>query len=191
METSVRKTIRRFDEPFHVHELTFSCVGRRPLLSEDWIRIEVCRAISQAVETHAFRLFAFVLMPEHVHLIVQPSRESASTADLLSASKRPSSYRIKTGLMQGNPRLVRSLMIGRRGGETFRFRKQGPGFDRNLTEPRAIVAAIDYVHANPVKRGLCARAIDWEWSSARASLLPEEPRRRELPTVSPVPSDLL
>jgi putative transposase len=28
-------------------------------------------------------------------------------------------------------------------------------------------AAIDYIHANPVRRGLVARAEDWEWSSAR------------------------
>jgi REP-associated tyrosine transposase len=28
-------------------------------------------------------------------------------------------------------------------------------------------AMIDYIHANPVRRGLVARAEDWEWSSAR------------------------
>ena len=87
MDTEHRKQIRHFDEPFHVHELTFSCVGRRPLLSEDWTRIEVCRAIDRAIESRKYRLFAFVLMPEHVHLIVQPRSEAASTAELLRAIK--------------------------------------------------------------------------------------------------------
>jgi putative transposase len=191
MEPSHRKTIEHFDEPFHVHELTFSCFQRRPLLTNDSIRLEVCRAIDRAIESKAYRLFAFVLMPEHVHLIVQPRREASSTADLLRAIKRPSSFRIKALSLERSPSLVRELTVSQGGVETFRCWQQGPGFDRNLIHPKAIVAAIDYVHANPVKRGLCERAVDWEWSSARAFMTPEEKRKPELPKLSPVPYDLL
>ena len=48
---------------------------------------------------------------------------------------------------------------------------EGPGFDRNLFSPAAIQASIDYIHTNPVKRGLCKRAVDWKWSSARYYLI--------------------
>jgi hypothetical protein len=41
------------------------------------------------------------------------------------------------------------------------------GYDRNVTSTEALRAMIDYIHANPVRRGLAAKAEDWEWSSAR------------------------
>ena len=48
-----------------------------------------------------------------------------------------------------------------------RFWQPGGGYDRNITSTEALRAVIDYIHANPVRRGLVARAEDWEWSSAR------------------------
>ena len=48
-----------------------------------------------------------------------------------------------------------------------RFWQPGGGYDRNITSTLALRAAIEYIHANPVRRGLVARAEDWEWSSAR------------------------
>ena len=39
--------------------------------------------------------------------------------------------------------------------------------DRNITSTETLRAMIEYIHANPVRRGLVARAEDWEWSSAR------------------------
>jgi hypothetical protein len=55
-----------------------------------------------------------------------------------------------------------------------RFWQPGGGYDRNITSSEALRAVIDYIPANPVRRGLVARAEDWEWSSARwyAQLLP-------------------
>jgi putative transposase len=44
----------------------------------------------------------------------------------------------------------------------------GAGFDRNLNTPQAIRASIDYLHANPVRRGLSDNNVDYWWSSARA-----------------------
>ena len=47
-----------------------------------------------------------------------------------------------------------------------RFWESGGGFDRNLWSAKAIWEMIDYIHRNPVEAKLCARSIDWEWSSA-------------------------
>jgi len=38
--------------------------------------------------------------------------------------------------------------------------------DSNLWSPKPIWEAIDYVHNNPVKRGLCQSPEQWRWSSA-------------------------
>jgi hypothetical protein len=51
--------------------------------------------------------------------------------------------------------------------------------DRNLTTPAVIEAAIEYIHMNPVRRGLVKRAVDWKWSSASWYLL--DPHGQQLP----------
>jgi putative transposase len=48
-----------------------------------------------------------------------------------------------------------------------RFWQPGGGYDRNVVEIAAVHQIIEYIHANPVRRGLVACAEDWEWSSAR------------------------
>ncbi len=54
------------------------------------------------------------------------------------------------------------------GDKTYRrFWQPGGGYDRNVDDLRTLQSMIDYVHANPVRRGLVQRAVDWEWSSAR------------------------
>ena len=147
-----RKTVRHFDEPGHVHELTFSCYQQQPLLVDDQIRRLFCEAVDRAILGHNFRLLAFVIMPEHVHLLVQPRIAEAQVSDLLFAIKRPSSYRIKQYWQGTNPAQIESLTIRQRPGQmSFRFWQEGPGYDRNLTEPGSIMAAINYIHLNPVR----------------------------------------
>jgi putative transposase len=48
-----------------------------------------------------------------------------------------------------------------------RFWQPGGGYDRVITSSAALRALIDYIHHNPVRRGLVDRAEDWDWSSAR------------------------
>lgn len=163
-----RKRIRHYDEPGHVPELTFSCFRREPFLLRDEFCREFCTSLDRAQERHAHQLFAFVIMPEHVRLLVQPSENGSGILELLRAIKRPCSYRIKNSLEAVRDPLLKQLTVQQRPGvQTFRFWQEGPGYDRNLTSSRAIEAAINYIHLNPVRRGLCQRAIDWKWSSAR------------------------
>ena len=48
-----------------------------------------------------------------------------------------------------------------------RFWQPGGGYVRNITSAEALRAVLDTIHANPLRRGLAAKAEDWEWSSAR------------------------
>lgn len=40
------------------------------------------------------------------------------------------------------------------------------GYDRNIKSSKVLISMIDYVHLNPVRRGLVTRPADWKWSSA-------------------------
>jgi len=127
-------------------------------------------------------------MPEHFHLVVWPREGASCVSDLLRAIKRPFALRIKQLLVQsGNPLLQQLTIRQRPGISTFRFWQEGPGYDRNLTEPKTALAAIEYVHLNPVRRGLVRRAIDWPWSSARWYVDRSSPNGEHLPKIDGLP----
>ena len=120
---------------------------------------------------HRFALVAIVFTPEHVHLLVTPLTGDVNMVRLLADIKRPASLAVKRRLTEAGSDLIRKLTVRQRPGVmTFRFWQEGPGYDRNLNHANTIKSAIEYIHLNPVRRGLCQRAIDWKWSSARALL---------------------
>jgi putative transposase len=187
-----RKRIRHYHDPGHIHELTFSCFHRLPLLTNDVWRGMLAESLDRAMEGHCYRLTAFVFMPEHVHLMIYPLPESGTIDALLKAIKRPFSYRIKQQLVQSQSRLLERLTVHQRPGvETFRYWQEGPGYDRNITNPSTALAAIDYLHHNPVRRELVEQAVDWKWSSARYYLHDPPQQYAGLPTVYSLPAEWL
>ena len=187
-----RKRIRHYHDPGHIHELTFSCYHRWPLLTNDVWRAMLAESIDRAMEGHHYRLTAFVFMPEHIHLMIYPLPEADTIDALLKAIKRPFSYRIKQLLVQSRSRLLERLTIHQRPGvKTFRYWQEGPGYDRNFTKPSTVLAAIDYLHHNPVRRGFVKRAVDWKWSSARYYLVDPPQQYPDLPTVHSLPAEWL
>jgi putative transposase len=126
----------------------------------------LAEAIESARSRLDFALWAFVFMPEHVHMIVWPKCPDYRVADILSAIKEPVGRRAVKHLAEYAPdwlpRITRT-----RGQRTERlFWQSGGGFDRNIIEPATLMTMIDYLHANPVRRGLVERPSDWCWSSA-------------------------
>jgi putative transposase len=213
-----RKRVKHYHEPGDLHELTFSCVGRSQLLVRDEFRVLLCQAIDKAIAAYDFALVAFVLMPEHVHLLVYPRSQTAKAlasqgprqwhpvdsdvgsgkeilkrlTRLLADIKQPFSRRVKRILAKERSPLLSDLsVLERPGKEAFRFWQEGPGYDRNLSSKEAILAAIDYFHLNPVRRGLAARAIDWKWSSARWYASDGKDTDPDLPTIHGPPWELL
>ena len=185
-----RKTIRHFHEPGDLHELTFSCYRRMPLLTNDDWREKLCRSIDKAVTRWNFRLVAFVLMPEHVHLLVYPTTAIVEIDNLLSAIKQPYSVKIKNLLIDAGSDLVERLTVQERPGKTaFRYWQEGPGYDRNLSSQKAVLAAIDYIHRNPIRRGLVDEVAHWKWSSARWYASDKQIVDPDLPTIHGLPPE--
>jgi putative transposase len=184
-----RKTVRHFHEAGHLHELTFSCYHRMPLLTNDAWREKLARCLEAAGKESAMELVRFVFMPEHVHLLTYPSTPDPSISRYLARIKQPFSKQIKEILVGQGSRLLSKLMVQERPGKTcFRFWQEGPGFDRNLFTSEAISFSLEYIHNNPVSRGLCRTAVDWKWSSARYYLdVPPRQQYPGLPTIHGLP----
>ncbi|HUU84259.1 MAG TPA: transposase [Phycisphaerae bacterium] len=124
-------------------------------------------AIAQARERHRFDLWAYVIMPEHVHLLIYPTEEDYSISRILSSLKQPVSKRAILYVRRHAPGFLAQMTDTQPSGKTsLRFWQRGGGYDRNLWSPRYVWETIEYIHSNPVRRGLCDSETDWPWSSA-------------------------
>ena len=149
------KRVKRFHAPGDCHALTFSCYRRMPLLTNDLWRQYLGESIDSATTIHSCRLVAYVFMPEHVHLLIQTTVHDFRIDLFLKALKAPFSTRIKRLLESQNSPLLGRLTIRERPGVyRFRFWKEGGGYDRNIQTSSVITSVIDYIHENPVRRGL-------------------------------------
>jgi putative transposase len=163
-----RRTIRRFERPGGIHELTFSCLDHYPLIERAEMYGELAQVVDRACERHGYELLCFVFMPDHVHLVVRALEGASGIALLLKAIKGPTSYRAHLELRRRDPRLCQHLTRSRGGRRPgFRFWHRGPGYDRNLVNSRSAKSSIDYLHRNPVRRELVAEVGAWPWSSFR------------------------
>jgi putative transposase len=69
--------LKRYQQEDHYHFITFSCYRRLPYLHNDPARIIFEETLEQVRQRHKFYLFGYVVMPEHVHLLIsEPEHQS-------------------------------------------------------------------------------------------------------------------
>lgn len=163
----VRKRRQCFEEGKAPHELTFSCHNGYPFLQRDRKRKWFVDSLIAARRKWPINLWAWVIMPEHVHLIVAPRELNVRIGKIRGAIKKPVSKKAVKWLYAHAPQWIPKISMAERGKIRHRFWRAGGGYDRTVEETRTLAKMIEYIHLNPVRRGLVERAEDWEWSSAR------------------------
>jgi putative transposase len=109
-------------------------------------------ALEEARVNYGFAVWGYVIMPEHVHLLIsEPDRKTVAT--VLKAIKQS----------------VARKLVGR--GEHF---WQERYYDFNVRTAKKKIEKLRYIHRNPVKRGLVEKPEDWRWSSFRNYATGEE-----------------
>jgi len=160
-----RKQCKRFNDPGHAHFLTFSCFRRQPFFSGDVAPKWFLEGVDHARKKVGFHLWAYVIMPDHAHLVIWPG-ETYSISRILWWLKTPFSHRILTHVRENHPKfLPRMTCDATDGRSTHHFWLPGGGYDRNLWAAERIHEKIRYLHENPIRRGLVRKPEDWIWSS--------------------------
>ncbi|HEY1985326.1 MAG TPA: transposase [Terracidiphilus sp.] len=135
--------LERFQTTGDLHFLTFSCHGRLPYFADP----VACELFEHSLETvrrrYVFHVFGYVIMPEHVHLIVsEPGRVKLDRA--LQA--------LKTSVSKQRPQ------------HPFWLPRY---YDFNVHSEDKRKEKLNYLHRNPVTRGLVDRPEQWKWSTFR------------------------
>jgi REP-associated tyrosine transposase len=166
MTELIRKKVKRYNIAGHVHSLTFSCYRRARLFDAEVFRNMMIESLVAAKQKHAYYLLAFVIMPEHVHLLVSPHRTEYNISGFLQGVKQPVARKAGIWLRKNNVKLLEQLQCFSKGGYRFRFWQAGGGYDRNILSRETMLKVIEYIHANPVRRKLVEQPSDYWWSSA-------------------------
>ena len=139
----------RYHQSGRSHFITFSCYGRLPLLREAWIRDLFVECLERVRREYLFRVYGYVVMPEHVHLLMsEPAKGILSQA-------------------------IQALKVSVAGRARFYWpERDGPlwqkrYYDHNVRSHESFEGKLRYIHRNPVKRGLVPKPEEWKWSSFR------------------------
>jgi putative transposase len=135
--------LERRQEGGDLHFVTFSCFHRCAYLESSAMRDLFEDSLQKAHSSYRFDVVGYVVMPEHVHLLVGEPRRGL-LAGALQGLKLSVARRART----------RPFWLPRY--YDFNVRTEGKRFEK-----------LNYIHWNPMKRGLVDRLEDWRWSSYR------------------------
>jgi putative transposase len=154
--------LKRYYGKGHLHFITFSCYRRLPLLKTSRARDVFVQELAKLREQMGFLLIGYVVMPEHVHLLIsEPKQGTPST--VLQRLKQRVSRRLRK-----RTRAVPATQIRLRFPEEVRASSpfwQERFYDFNVYSKGKRSEKLNYMHANPVARGLVKDPKDWPWSS--------------------------
>ncbi|HEV2397497.1 MAG TPA: transposase [Candidatus Sulfotelmatobacter sp.] len=133
----------------HLHFITFSCYRRMALLGSPDSRDVFAKLLDQVRGRFGFALVGYVVMPEHVHLLAgEPAAHSPSVALQMLKQETSRRMRMRDEVAESLPQFWER-----------RF------YDFNVWSQRKKLEKLDYMHMNPVKRGLVSDPQEWPWSS--------------------------
>jgi putative transposase len=135
--------LTRYQSSGDFHFVTFSCYHRQPHLGSPEARSLFERSLETTRRRYNLYVFGYVVMPEHVHLLVSEPE--------------------KTLLSKAIQALKLSVAVQR----SKRPFWQARYYDFNVFTQRKQIEKLKYMHRNPVTRGLVAKPQDWAWSSFR------------------------
>jgi putative transposase len=139
-------SLQRFQQAQCLHFITFSCQHRDPLLGTPQSRDFFLNTLERARQWYGFFVCGYVVMPEHVHLLIsEPSRSKLSTVLQMLKQNTAHDLRPVEGAPLWEPRY----------------------YDFNVWSEAKRIEKLRYIHRNPVQRGLVKNHDDWKWSSFR------------------------
>jgi putative transposase len=156
------KGLRRFYGGGDLHFITSSCYQRKPFLGSASRRDLFLKIFEEVRQKYEFQVVGYVVMPEHIHLLIGEPDERSVAVTMQVLKQRVS----RRSLARGRSRLPQDADP-----PPFWYPRS---YDFNVFSEKKIAEKLDYIHWNPVKRGLVASPEQWRWSSFRYYALGEE-----------------
>jgi len=156
-----RNPLKRYYGRGDLHFVTFSCHRRKPYLGTNRARNRFVKLLDEVRTRWNFALIGYVVMPEHVHLLIsEPTKGDPSR--MLQVLKQKTSRALRG--RKKKPAGQLSLPLADVLNATAHL-WQRRFYDFNVWSAKKLREKLQYMHLNPVKRKLVSHPQDWPWSS--------------------------
>lgn len=152
------------------HYLTFVTFRRVPIFKNETICQFLIDTLEETRGKHRFKLISYVIMPDHVHLIINPSYCDIEIVgkELKGISANKIIKWLKENKYFSSLEKLKLLNSKKRNHSYSVWQKKVKSVD--LWSHKFILQKINYIHFNPVRAGLCDHPANWKWSSYNAYL---------------------
>jgi putative transposase len=154
------KLIRHYGRG-HLHFITFTCYRRLPLLRSVRARNAFVQILGETRDRYAFALVGYVVMPEHIHLLIAEPAEGTPSI-VIQVLKQRVSRRLRHKKRKAARQLNLALEDG---GDALPRFWQHRFYDFNVSNLKKRLEKLHHMHMNPLKRKLVDHLRDWPWSS--------------------------
>lgn len=162
--------------PDHLYFVTTSAVEHHHLFRRDITKRLMVDVLDCMRLRQRLQLYAFVLMPNHMHLIVQCRAEDPLADVVRDLKKQIADRLIRQYRVEGNRAALETLASGVTKPAKQRYKVWEDGYQaKDIFTPEFLRQKMTYVHDNPCQPHwqLAERPEDYMWSSARFYLLAE------------------
>jgi putative transposase len=159
---SMPKGLRRFYGGGDLHYITCSCYQRQPFLGSASRRDLFLKIFEEVRQKYEFHVVGYVVMPEHIHLLIGEPDERSVAVTMQVLKQRMA----RRSLARGRSRFPEDAAP-----PPFWYPRS---YDFNVFSQKKVAEKLDYIHWNPVKRGLVDSPEKWRWSSYRYYALGED-----------------
>ncbi len=157
--------LRHYDNLGTARFITFSCYRRIKLLENETAIQLFLNHLDAARKHYEIKVFGYVIMPEHLHLVLYPTK-TVELGKVIGEIKSRSARVIFAEWQKIGLGDMSNLKIVANGKCGYKF-WQKRCYDHNCRTPETVLEKIQYCHNNPVKRSLADTPSDWKWSSYR------------------------
>jgi putative transposase len=168
-------SLPRFHIEGYIYYITTVIYNRIPIFTRPSFIIPLFDSLNFYRYKQDFKLLGYVVMPDHIHLIIWPFGES-TVSDIMRDYKEFTSKRI---IRQAEVERIEEWVTAfqQAGQETGRSTNkvwQDSYWDTNVYTERFLRQKLNYMHRNPVRAGLVEYPEDYVYSSYRNYVFDEE-----------------
>ena len=136
-----------------------------PVFRSETIKIVTCKALDEARTSGGFSIYAYVIMPDHLHAITDSAIKPSKILQFVNGiiSRRVIDHLEQHGHNSSLAKLRRESGARDHKYSLWNHHNNAlPIFSEDM-----FMQKVNYIHQNPVRAGLVERAQDYRWSSAR------------------------
>lgn len=170
-----------FVEGVYVYFVTFTVVDWLPIfVSPEPIQI-IVDSLKFCIAQKGLRIHSYVIMPNHIHLIVFDARfDNEHLLQTLINFRKFTGHQLAQFADENLPASISGILQDHTGKDRQRQVWQTGWHAEGLTSEAFLKQKMEYIHLNPVRKGLVRAPEDWRCSSAGYWLCGEE---GEIPVV--------